>query len=58
MKENYIIATIKSWNIENVRKFIKKHKGLKVYLVTDKDKLNLAFLRRKHPRYVFIPLWS
>lgn len=58
MKENYIIATVKSWNIQNARKFIKKHNGLNVYLVTDKDKFNLSFLCSKHPRYVFIPHWS
>ncbi len=54
----YIIATIKSWNIDAANKFIAINPGLEVELVTKKEALNLERVKRFGPRYIFFPHWS
>lgn len=58
MKEKYLIATIKSWNISNAEKFIKDNPDKEITLITDKNSLTHNRLKEINPKYVFIPHWS
>jgi methionyl-tRNA formyltransferase len=50
---NYIVATIKPWNIQN---FKRRNFGSNWYLITSKDLYShVKFLK---PRYIFFPHWS
>ncbi|MBN1384686.1 MAG: methionyl-tRNA formyltransferase [Elusimicrobia bacterium] len=53
-----VIATIKSWNIKEAKKFISKNKGLEITLITDEKKLTYRKIRKINPRYIFFPHWS
>ena len=54
-----VIATIKSWNIENARKFMKKYSDEHdVFLIEKKEDLNLIILKELNPDYIFFPHWS
>ncbi|MCD6442964.1 MAG: methionyl-tRNA formyltransferase [Thermotogae bacterium] len=53
--KRYIVATIKSWNIENAIKLSKKYE---VYLITEKEDLTFERVREINPRYIFFPHWS
>lgn len=55
---NYVVATIKSWNIKNFELLKEKDKENNWYLITDKKDFNLENLEKIKPRYVFIPHWS
>jgi methionyl-tRNA formyltransferase len=56
---NIIIATIKSWNINNAEiikeKYNKKHK---IYIVRSKNELTMEFIKDINPEYIFFPHWS
>ena len=54
----YVIATIKSWNIENSKKLMEAFPDDKFYLITEKEELTVDFLNEINPRYVFFPHWS
>ncbi len=54
--ERYIIATTKSWNIKNFKKYFGAKKNY--YLITKKENLTLARIRKIKPRYIFFPHWS
>lgn len=54
----YIIATIKSWNIKESRKFIAKNPSLNIKLITDKHKLTYESIKKFNPRHIFLPHWS
>lgn len=54
--ENIVIATIKSWNIENAQEFSEQCKDYRVWTVTEKD--NLGIVKTLNPRYIFFPHWS
>ncbi|MFN4151395.1 MAG: methionyl-tRNA formyltransferase, partial [Candidatus Sericytochromatia bacterium] len=59
MKDNIVIATIKSWNIDNF--LILKNKLLNSYninLISNKDDLNLKYIEELNPKYIFFPHWS
>lgn len=56
-QNNYIVATIKSWNITHFKKVKTKLPG-KWYLVTSPEKLTVEFLEKINPRYIFFPHWS
>ena len=59
MKTKIVVATIKSWNIENARKFKKRHaRRYEVIIIDKKEALTYEKLRRIGSRYVFIPHWS
>ena len=60
MKEckNYIIATIKSWNIEEANKLIKENNNLKIILISDKRGLDYNKIKKYNPRYILFPHWS
>lgn len=54
---DYVIATVKPWNIEA---FHQHHGDLPGtwHLITDKNDLTLDCLREINPRYVFFPHWQ
>lgn len=52
----YVIATTKSWNIENARKLIEHNKN--IVLIDEKDCLTKDYLDSIQPEYVFFPHWS
>lgn len=60
MKEskNYIIATLKSWNIEEANKLIKENSDLKIILISDKKGLYYNRIKKYNPRYILFPHWS
>ena len=51
-----IIATIKSWNIENAEVFQKQFKN--TLIITHFQQLNYNFLKRYKPTHIFFPHWS
>lgn len=53
---NVVIATIKSWNINNVNKM--NIEGTKIFLIDDKEKLSKELLDEIKPAYVFFIHWS
>lgn len=55
---DYVIATIKSWNVENSKKMIRKYPGEHFTLLTDKNMLTEKVLHEISPRFVFFPHWS
>jgi methionyl-tRNA formyltransferase len=54
--DNIVIATIKSWNIENAKRFSESCRDYNVFIITDKDKLQAV--HELNPRYIFFPHWS
>ena len=54
----YIIATIKSWNIETAQKFIAANPGFEIELITDKKTLSFDRVKAFDPEYIFFPHWS
>ncbi len=54
---NYIIATIRKWNIELFQKKVKEW-GDNWHLITNKDDLNVEFVKNINPKYIFFPHWS
>ena len=56
--ERYIIATIKSWNIERAHRFIDDNPELGIELITDKDKLTFSRITEFNPKIIFFPHWS
>lgn len=54
---NYIVATIKPWNIAAFERRSPALTG-KWHLVTDKDALTPELLATLKPRYIFFPHWS
>ena len=55
---DYVIATIKSWNIENSRRLMENHPSDRFTLVTRKEQLTTELLEQIRPRFVFFPHWS
>lgn len=51
-----VIATIKSWNIKNVKNM--HIDGVDIYLIDEKDKLTKEFIDEIAPEYVFFIHWS
>jgi len=56
MIQNFVVATIKPWNIANFKKYFGNKKNY--YLIQNKEKLTLDYLREINPRYIFFPHWS
>lgn len=56
--QQYVIATVKSWNIRNAKILISENRENKIYLITEKNALTEEFLDRVRPRYIFFPHWS
>jgi len=56
---NIIIATIKSWNIENAEKLKKRYnEEYNIKIITKKETLNLKEIEKTNPKYIFFPHWS
>lgn len=56
MTKQYVIATIKPWNIRNFARSFGKKKNF--HLITKKEGLTSEKLRKINPRYIFFPHWS
>ena len=57
-ENNIVIATIKSWNIENAKRLISALPNYNIKLITDKDDLTYDNICQINPRYIFFPHWS
>ena len=55
--ENYIVASIKTWNIKVYNEIIKHYPG-KWHLVTDPHELTADKVKSINPKYIFFPHWS
>lgn len=55
---NYVVATIKSWNIENFHELRKRDPIHNWILIDKKEDLTIDNLRAINPRYIFFPHWS
>jgi methionyl-tRNA formyltransferase len=55
--DNFIIATIKDWNVEQYRKAAPMLTG-NWSLLTKPSQLTIEHLRKLKPRYIFFPHWS
>ena len=54
---NYIVATIKEWNIKEFHEKTPKLPG-NWHLVSDKQELTIELINSLKPRYIFFPHWS
>lgn len=58
-KTKIIIATTKSWNIENSLSLKEKYNSsCDVEIITDKESLNFQKISEISPEYIFFPHWS
>jgi methionyl-tRNA formyltransferase len=55
--ENYVVATIKDWNIDQFNKKTTNLTG-QWHLITQPEELTLEKLEKIKPKYVFFPHWS
>ena len=55
--ENYLVATIKPWNIKVYNESIKHYKG-KWHLITEATELTADKIKSINPKYIFFPHWS
>lgn len=54
-----VIATIKSWNIENAIRLKDKYKGVHdVVVCSSKDEFSVEEMKKIQPDYIFLPHWS
>ena len=53
-----LIATIKSWNIENARKLKDTDKANEWHIATSPEELSFEKVAEINPRYIFVPHWS
>ena len=58
MSDNILVATIKSWNIENYYKIKEERKDYNWYSITNKEELTYVYLNKIKPMYVLFPHWS
>lgn len=56
--QQYVIATVKSWNINNANILISDNTENEFHLITEKNELTEEFLEKIRPRYIFFPHWS
>ena len=55
-KSNFIIATIKPWNIANFKKYLGKKRN--IYLISKNQDLTYERIHQINPGYIFFPHWS
>jgi len=55
--QNYIVATIKNWNVKVYDEIIKHYPG-NWHLITDPNELTANKIKSLNPRYIFFPHWS
>ncbi|MFZ7133087.1 MAG: formyltransferase family protein [Eubacteriales bacterium] len=54
-----VIVTIKSWNILNAEKIMKKYStGIEWMLISNKEDFNVNVLSKFNPDYILFPHWS
>ncbi|TLD83533.1 methionyl-tRNA formyltransferase [Helicobacter sp. MIT 11-5569] len=53
-----IIATSKTWNLKNFKKFQKIFPNIQTTLIENHKDLTLAFIDSIKPRFIFFPHWS
>ncbi|WP_214000068.1 hypothetical protein [Arsukibacterium sp.] len=53
----YLVATVKSWNIEAFQKYTANLPG-NWQLITSRDQLTTAYLAELQPAYIFFPHWN
>ncbi len=56
--KRYLVATIKSWNIENFSKLRERYPSYEFTMVDKKDDLTVPILELYKPEYIFFPHWS
>lgn len=57
--DNIVVATIKEWNIENYFNLKKKYSSrYNFHLIKSKDELNVEYILKLKPKYIFFPHWS
>lgn len=56
-KKNYIVSTLKPWNIKVYNDVIKNYEG-NWHLITDKNNLTVERILNIAPEYIFFPHWS
>lgn len=58
-REQIVICTQKSWNVENARKLKALYRNkYDITVITEKEKLTPEILSQYEPKYIFIPHWS
>lgn len=55
---NYLVVTVKSWNINNFKRLKASDKRNNWFLITDKNDLILEKIKKINPRYIFFSHWS
>jgi len=55
--ENYVVATIKPWNIKVYNEIIKHYPGV-WHLITDHRELTTEKIKLINPKFIFFPHWS
>lgn len=59
MKSNILIVTVKEWNINNYFRLQKElESNYNLYLITNKEELNINNIGKINPEYIFFPHWS
>lgn len=53
-----IITSLKTWNFKNYKKLKSQFPHIKFYLITKKEDLNLNYIQKINPKYIFFPHWS
>ncbi|TEX99762.1 methionyl-tRNA formyltransferase [Campylobacter sp. US42a] len=56
--QNIIIATLKKWNIKNFNKIREILPTYNFILIKTKEDLNLNYIQKINPKYIFFPHWS
>ena len=54
--KNYIVASSKNWFFEYPKS--KEYENLSIINITSKTGLNIDYLSKINPRYIFSPHWS
>ena len=54
--KNYIVASSKNWFFEYPKS--KEYENLSIINITSKKELNIDYLSKINPRYIFFPHWS
>lgn len=58
-REQIVICTQKSWNVENAQKLKTLYRNkYDITVITEKEKLTPEILSQYEPKYIFIPHWS
>ena len=54
--KNYVVASSRKWFFEFPKS--KKYQKLSIFKIKNKKELNLNYLSKINPRYIFFPHWS